>query len=237
MRTRFGVRFECDLRDKVPRAIYYTGFDRRDCRALRRIIRPGSVILDAGANVGYFTLLFAKWLRGKGVVHSFEPFPETARRFERNLELNPGLRPLVRLHRSALSDFVGKMRMSVPDQGNQGCNFLSPSGETEVEVTTLDSFCEGERIERVDLIKIDVEGSEVALLRGAEKFIRRLRPVLVIEVNQSTLQRFGYSSRDLIEHIGQYGYHLHYASRLGLKPLRRAPVFGEEPNVYAFPYT
>src|SRR5271170_3517804 len=60
-RTRYGVHFECDLSDMVPREIYYTGFDRRDCRVLKRLVKPGSVMLDVGANIGYFSLLCAKW--------------------------------------------------------------------------------------------------------------------------------------------------------------------------------
>jgi hypothetical protein len=143
---------------------------------------------------------------------------------------------VVHLHRLALSDFSGKMNMTVPDRKNQGCNYLGGAGGDEVEVTTLDAFCEKERLIRVDLVKIDVEGSELALLKGAEQTIRRFRPVLMIEVNPSTLQRVGYESRDLIEAIGRYGYHMHYAGRLGLKLLERLPVHGEEPTIYAFPY-
>jgi len=234
LRTRFGVRFECDLRDKPTREIYYSGFELKDCRVVKRLVKPGNVVIDAGANVGYYSLLIAKWMRGEGAVHAFEPFPETARRFERNLKLNPHLQPIVRLHRSALSDFTGKLSMKVPDQENQGCNYLEKGGD-EVSVTTLDAFCEKEGLNRVDLLKIDVEGSEVALLRGAEQTIGRFHPVLMIEANPSTLQRFGYTSRDLIEGIGRYGYRLHYASRWGLKLLERLPVYGEEPNIYAFP--
>jgi FkbM family methyltransferase len=233
--TRFGIRFECDLNDKVPRLIYYTGFDRKDCRIAKRLIKPGSVVLDAGANVGYFSLLFAKWLRGNGTVHSFEPCPDTARRFERNLELNSSLRPLIQLHQVGLSDCSGKMSMNVPDPSNRGCNYLSASGNTEVDVTTLDAFCAKEELTRVDFIKVDVEGCEVALLNGAEKTIRRFRPVLMIEVNPGTLQRSGHRAIDLIQAIGRHGYRMHYATRYGMKMLERLPSNGEEPNIYAFP--
>lgn len=236
LHTQFGVRFECDLNDKVTRLIYYTGFNRKDCRIVRRLIRSGDVVIDVGANVGFYALLAAKWMRGRGEVHAFEPFPETARRFERNLELNSQLRSMVQLHRIALSDFVGKARMNVPDQGNQGCNHLGPTGDCEVEVSTLDAFCERQRLTRVNLIKVDVEGAEVALLKGAEATIRRFRPILMIEVNPATLQRSGYTALDVIEAIGQHGYRMHYAGWLGLKLLQRLPVYGEEPNIYAFPY-
>jgi len=235
IRTRFGVRFECDLTDKVTREIYYTGFDRKDCRILKRLVKPGDVILDAGANVGYFSLLCARWMRAKGVVHAFEPFPQTVRKFERNLELNPGLQPVVHLHRAALSNFIGTMGMCVPDQRNQGCNFLSSTGGLNVDVTTLDSFCENGQLSRIDLIKIDVEGSEVALLQGAEQVLRRFRPVLMIEANPCALKNFGNAPLDLIQAITRHGYRLSYAGRFGLKPLLRLPTYGEEPNVFAFP--
>jgi len=235
VRVRYGVRFECDLKDKVTREIYYTGFDNRACRVLKRLVKPGHVIFDAGANVGYFSLLCARWLHGKGAVHSFEPFPETAQRLERNLELNPDLRQIVKLHRVALSDSKGTMGMTVPDQGNKGCNFLSADGGVKVNATTLDSVCEEEEVTRVDLVKADVEGSELALLRGGEQAIRRFRPVLLIEVNPCALERSGHSATELTEVICGLRYRLHYAGRFGLRLLKRLPQRGEEPNVFAFP--
>ena len=101
---------------------------------------------------------------------------------------------------------------------------------------TLDAFCEKQQLNRVNLIKIDVEGAEVALLKGAEQTIRRFRPILMIEVNPATLQRSGSTARDVIEAIGRHGYRMHYAGRFRLKLLQHLPVYGEEPNVYAFPY-
>jgi FkbM family methyltransferase len=235
LRTRYGVRFECDLADKLTREIYYCGFDRKDCRILKRLVKPGHVVLDAGANVGYFSLLCAKWMHGRGVVHAFEPFPTTAERLTRNLALNPQLKPIITLHRLALSDVTGRMGMSVPDQSNQGRNFLSATGPVNVKTTSIDAFCENEGLARVDLIKVDVEGSEVALLRGAEETIRRHRPMLMIEINPSSLENFGYKASDLAEAISCHAYRLHYAGRYGLKLLQRLPAFGEERNIFAFP--
>jgi FkbM family methyltransferase len=235
-RTRFGVRFECDLADKLTREIYYVGFDRRDCRVLRGFVKRGDVILDVGANIGYFSLLFAKWLRGTGAVHAFEPFPATILRFERNLDLNPELRSVICLHKLAVSDFVGSMSMAVPDEGNSGCNYLTGENQGEIKVTTLDAFVQQERLSRLDLLKVDVEGAEVGLLQGAEETINRFRPVLMIEINPSTLQRFGKTAADVVILLGGYRYRMSYASRLGtLKPLSHLPVYGEEPNIFAFP--
>lgn len=220
----------------VPREIYYTGFDRRDCRVLKHLVKPGAVMLDVGANIGYFSLLCAKWMGGEGVVHSFEPFPSTVARFERNLDLNPSLRGMVRIHKLALSDFIGTAGMSEPNSGNSGCNYLSSEAAGAVNVTTLDSFVESQPLQRIDLIKIDVEGSEVALLHGAERSIERFRPVLMVEVNPFTLGKFGKTAADLVRLIGGYGYAMYRATRIGrLKVFDCLPSIGEEPNVFAFP--
>jgi hypothetical protein len=103
-------------------------------------------------------------------------------------------------------------------------------------VTTLDAFVQQERLSRLDFMKIDVEGAEVGLLQGAEETIDRFRPVLMIEINPSTLQRFGKTSADVVILLGRHRYRMSYASRFGtLKPLSRLPVYGEEPNIFAFP--
>jgi FkbM family methyltransferase len=236
LRERFGVKFECDLRDKVSRYIYYTGFDRRNCLVLKRLIKPGNTVFDIGANIGYFGLLFAKWMRGAGTVHAFEPFPQTARRFERNLDLNPELRAMVRLNRIALSDFAGTIAMSVPDEGHSGCNHLNADGSEMNNVMTLDAYVQREELTRIDFIKIDVEGSEVALLQGAEVTLSRFHPVLMIEVNPTALRRFGKTATELIGALTRLGYKMSYATRTGkLKRLKRLPVFGEEPDIFAFP--
>jgi len=240
IRSRFGVKFECDLRDKIGREIYFVGFDHRDCWTWRRLIKPGYVVLDVGANIGYFSLLCAKWLRGRGAVYALEPFPNTVRRLERNLHLNPKLGGLVRLRPTAISDFDGSISMSTPDErnsrSNSGCNYLSASGTEKMAVTTLDVFAQREGLARVDLIKADVEGSEVALLRGARETLERFRPIVMIEVNPRALRRFQQTAGDVISLLGKYRYRMACANRLGvLKPLSRLPVEGEEPNVFGFP--
>ncbi len=128
------------------------------------------------------------------------------------------------------------MAMSVPDEGNCGCNHLSTNGPVKVEVTTLDAYVRQMQLARVDFIKIDVEGAEVSLLKGAEETINRYHPTLIIEINASTLRRFGKTPADLIGTREKHSYRRSCAKRIGgLNPLTRVPVFGEEPNVFAFP--
>lgn len=234
--SRYGAKFECDLEDKVAREVYFVGFARRDCRVLRRLIKPGSIVLDVGANIGYFSLLFATWLKGNGEVHAFEPFPSTMQRLKRNLELNPRLKNVVHFHETALSDSVGSMAMAAPDKGNSGCNYLNVSDAGSIAVTTLDTLVSQTRFPRIDLIKIDVEGCEVALLKGANQTLEQYRPILMIEINPGTLARFDQTAADVISLIGNNRYRMAYANRFGqLLPLQKLPVHGEEPNIFCFP--
>jgi FkbM family methyltransferase len=230
MRRRLGIRFECNLDHKLERTIYYSGFDFPDIRALRRIIRPGSVVLDLGANIGYYSLLFAKW---RAVVYAFEPCPETVRKLRRNLELNPALE--VSVWEIAFSDQEGRVSMVVPDATNCACNFVAP-GSGEIQVTTLDAFVRAHDVQRIDFIKVDIEGSEVGFLEGAAETIWRFRPMMMVEINPSTLERFGKTSADVVKLLGNYRYRLATTTKFGrFKPLDRLPVYGQEPNVFAFP--
>jgi FkbM family methyltransferase len=232
--TRMGIRFECDLNDLVGRWIYYGIFERRDLFRLSRIVKPGQTIVDAGANVGYYSLLFAKWLSGSGSIHAFEPFPGTAKRFVRNLQLNPALQPAVHLHQMALSDRAGMVSMDAPNPANSGCNYISTSSGS-IRAMTLDEFVAEREIARLDLLKIDVEGAEVSLLRGAEQSLNRFRPVVMIEINPSALRRFGQTAEDVVSLLGSRCYRLTVATRWGrLRPLAALPTQGE-PNIFALP--
>jgi FkbM family methyltransferase len=234
-RSRFGIRFQLDLRDKIAREIYYYAFSPRDMRALHKLIGPGQHIFDVGAHIGYFSLLFAKWVGRRGSVNSFEPCPKTRERLLRNSSLNPKLQARVQVHDLGLSDHDGYASIISPDATNSGCNYID-SGRGDIRITTLDHFVESNRISRIDLIKVDVEGSECALLEGARETMRRFRPRIVIEVNASTLRRSGKEPIDLLEQLRAAGYSLYVSDRWGrLNGLNRVPGIGEEPNVYAIP--
>lgn len=100
---------------------------------------------------------------------------------------------------------------------------------------TLDEFVAEREITRLDLLKIDVEGAEVSLLRGAEQSLKRFRPVVMIEINPSALRRFGQTAEDVVSLLGSRCYQLTMATRWGrLRPLAALPTQGE-PNIFAWP--
>ena len=156
--------------------------------------RPGMAVVDAGANVGYFSVLLARMLGRDGRVFAFEPAPDNHFVLEANALLTGQLYPTaapVRAFRLALADRPGTMTLGLFDW-NLGLHSLVHGGggagrSVPVEAVTLDSlrFEEDGRPpaidRRIDLIKADTQGSELLLLRGAERTLEADRPLLCLE--------------------------------------------------------
>jgi FkbM family methyltransferase len=131
--------------------------------------RPGEVFVDVGANVGAYSLRAA--LQGM-IVHSFEPNPGNVRILRRNSEIN-GL--AIDLHECALGASEGTANLSAGGAASR----ISDEGELTVQVRTLDSF----HLPQVDLLKVDVEGYELEVLRGAIETLERCHPAIMIEMH------------------------------------------------------
>jgi FkbM family methyltransferase len=157
----------------------------------------GAVLLDVGANIGLFTL-FMIWKYGRerfAAIHLFEPNPGTYERLRRNLAAN-NLDGLCTAHMLALSDRAGTIYMESP-HGYSVLNMISETGTVPVTCMTLDAWRQEHSIGAVDLFKVDVEGHELPLLRGAPATLAASRH-LFIEVKISHLSEF----HALVEPLG-----------------------------------
>jgi FkbM family methyltransferase len=146
----------------------------------RLVAKGGRTMLDIGANAGFHTLCASSTF---SQVHAFEPVPATATRLRRNVELSEAS-DRVRVHEVALSDRRGSVSMRV-EPGHCGANRIEASGEgasIEVPMDTLDVLAERESLCDVDLVKIDVEGHERAVIAGGAALLARDRPRIVVEL-------------------------------------------------------
>jgi len=165
--------------DLVGRHIYLTGqFDRTICDVLlaylRGVDRPH--VLDIGANIGFVSCDIAHRLPGAQVV-AVEPVPETFRLLSTNLERVAGERG--RSINAAISDTPGTLRMrTFPDNMGQSC--ISDDGDLEVDVVTGAQLLEQSGFQRLDAVKIDVQGFELQVLRGLEHALATHRPRAVL---------------------------------------------------------
>ncbi len=239
--------FDGDLKMRVDRAgnvgglIYWYGFNSsHEIFALGRLLKRDSVFVDIGANHGEFTLYAAKRVPAGRVV-AFEPVPGTFKHLQENVALNGFTN--VTLCQAALGDHQGEVSIFAPLDPGFDCNsslFLPadrPAQATTVPLDTLDAAVRRLGIGKVDVMKIDVEGAEVTMLRGARETLRAFRPTLIVELSESSLNAAGTSGRELADLLGELGYQLFQVGRFGVRrPLdpRNLPAFC---NLYCVPIT
>jgi FkbM family methyltransferase len=189
-------------------------FEEPEYAFVQRFLKPGMVVLDIGANEGYYTVLASKCVGPSGVVIGFEPSPRERRRLGMNLWMNHCEN--VRVEKLAMGSAEGHVILHVVEGSETGCNSLRPpdvKGKTrdvQVDVITLDQFLLRRAIPRIDFIKMDIEGAELSALQGATKLLGTVpRPLLLIEIFDIRTRPWGYSARDLAKLIFEAGYLLH----------------------------
>lgn len=211
-----GMPMRVYWNDDVGAEIYYCHvFEQETVHLLLKLIKPGMVFLDIGAHIGQYTAIASRAIGDRGQVHSFEPDPDTYSMLCENVSLN-GLRN-VRLNRVALSDTAGDRVLHLGGTTNIGSASLAPLAGADsagrvsrVDCDTLDGYLDRHHIECVDIIKIDVEGAEVNLLRAASGMFSRNRPAIVIEFNDKALRQFGASESELAAMLRDLSYRLFF---------------------------
>lgn len=213
--TRGGIRWRLDLDEGIDFSIYLLGaFEPRTVRTYARFVRPGATVLDIGANIGAHTLPLARLVGPAGRVFAFEPTDFAFSKLEANMGLNPELVPRIEATRIFLVD---RLDASVPETIPSSWP-LDPKGDvhpklrgrampaTHARATTLDAFLDEARVGRVDFIKLDVDGFECSVLRGAAQTLRRCRPIIITELSPFVLEERGESADALIGLFEEAGY-------------------------------
>lgn len=171
-------------------------------------LRQGLTVVDVGANVGYYSLLAASRVGPSGSVYAFEPDPVSAERLSRTVRRNAIHQ--ISVQEVGLGDSAGNIELFIPVVEGNRTPTMVPHGHrnvVSVPITTLDTFCANRGIPRIDVLKIDVEGFEPDVLRGADRLLRSgLIGVILIEFNQIWLNCRGTSSDELYDLLVSYGY-------------------------------
>jgi FkbM family methyltransferase len=207
-----GCVARCDLRDHVQRNLWLAGvYEPVEAFLFTRLLRPGMIVIDGGANIGQYTLLAGTAVGREGAVHSFEPLPVNFDRLSRHVLLN-GLRN-VTLNRAALWRDERVLSFELPDtcSNNNGAyrarTAVDARTEHAVQALTLDCYANKRWLRSVDVIKLDVEGSEFNALMGARHVLRDHRPYVLMEINRSALKAAGSSLEELWSIVTDLGYH------------------------------
>jgi FkbM family methyltransferase len=224
MRLHFG--------GALSRLIFRGDFEVAERTFLAAYLKPGDVFVDVGANLGLYALLAAHAVGPRGRVYAFEPTAEACDRLRMNVSLN-GFQNIC-VQQVALSDRAGLTSIHLAESGWDAWNSLAAGSVNEsggcetVATRTWDEFAaENELAGNVTLMKIDVEGWEVPVLRGGRGLLSQPNaPVLQVEFTDAATEGAGFSCQMLYRLLEEYGYRLyrfdHATNRLELDPLQPA---------------
>jgi FkbM family methyltransferase len=213
--------FDGDLKLNVDRcsylgsSLYWLGYSQLNVpRFLKKALHEDSVFIDVGANQGEFSVLACKYLP-QGKVIAFEPHPAMYKALVDNLQLNQFNN--YQTFNFGLYEEEGELNLytststEVEGAWNEGLFSGFKSSERDVlsetvPVHTLDTVINSLSLDKLDVIKVDIEGSELPVLRGAKDCLQRFHPDLIIEINEETFKAAGYRAIDLVNFLKAQGY-------------------------------
>jgi FkbM family methyltransferase len=225
-----GSRMRLDLRSFERIAFFLGQYDDREIRGLVRLLDPGSVVLDVGANIGFYSIsiLMRQRSRSDLHIHAFEPVPQNFARLCYHIEAN-GLRHNITAVNVALGSHAGQICMQMTDRGRTSSGNAvqvasegngSLPGQSMAQLTTLDEYAVRHDLATCDLVKVDIEGAELGFLKGGEAFLSRTRPVIFSEYNPASAAEFGYELQDISALVRPWTYRTYLPTRDGrLEPI------------------
>jgi FkbM family methyltransferase len=233
--TRDGLEWLLNPSDYAQSEFFWLGaYEYWERYHFGRLLRPGDVVFDIGANFGYYSIAACAVLKGNCLVHAFEPNPALYARLVKNVELND-FAGRIRAYATALSDTCGLGHLNIKPSHSGIAKLVQSSGGATVSLTTLDDFCRANGIEKVDFLKIDVEGLEERVLRGTERTMSSLRPLLLIELHPTALAEEHSSVQAVAALLQKHGYDIYTARRHKLLALRELPTAPHPVKVFCFP--
>lgn len=204
VRLENGRTMYVDLRSSIGRALFMKGeFDPAVLGPVASALQHGDNFVDVGANVGYYGIRALEWVGESGAVHAFEIDGRPLRCLRRTIQTGRILN--LHLHEIAVTDEDGTARLLAGEEAGHSSVEKSALGPT-VPTTTLDSWRQRQGITRIAAIKIDVEGGELRVLRGARETLRQDHPLIVCEVGEENLRQMGGSTAGLLDLLTVAGY-------------------------------
>ncbi|MBY0385218.1 FkbM family methyltransferase [bacterium] len=233
-----GFKLQLDLRDRMQSVMFIKRCHEPETEVVfKEMAQSCKVFFDVGANIGYFSFL-TKQMAPRSQIYSFEPLPQNINAYKINRELNQF--SLMELNEVCVADQKGETEFLIPPPEESGWGRMAHrdlfSGEKiKRSVITLDDFCRDRSISRVDLIKIDVEGYEFKVLKGATEMIEKYRPKICIELNEPCLLDTGTSGEEIFAYFKQRNYQMYALKNKGLLKVEAPVPYYKYLNYFALP--
>jgi FkbM family methyltransferase len=225
---RGGLRWRLDLSEGIDFSIYLLGaFERSTMVTLQKLANPGDVVFDIGANIGAHTLGLARSVGPQGQVFAFEPTDFAFAKLKGNLALNPELEARTHSRQILLASEPSELSQKeiyaswplAKDPSVHPKHRGRLAATRDATVDTLDRFTEREGIDRVNLIKIDVDGQELPVLQGGLNVLKKFRPLLVMEISPYIHAEHNNSFSTFVSLLRDTGYSLENAATWAPLPL------------------
>ena len=203
-KTVNGILYELDLGQLIDASIHYFGsFEENTANCLTKLLKPGMNVLDIGANIGCHTLPMAQLVGPNGQVIAFEPMNWARKKLNRNIELNDFTN--ITVVDTALSEKPDKKKTRFKNNWPLDHKHRpEASAEQLIVMDTLDNYIDSNNL-KVDRIKIDVDGYEYKVFKGAQDLLNDQKPIILTEFGYTT-NRFGDKVEDMVDYLKEIGY-------------------------------
>lgn len=214
-------------------------YEKETTALVKKIIKPGTIIIDIGAHVGYYTRIFSKFAGKKGVVYAFEPEEENFNLLKKNVKNLKN----VKIIKKALSDRDGFIDFYIAPNHTGLHSILSDNSrqnKTRIMAQTLDNFIKEEKIQKVDLIKMDIEGGEPFALAGAKGLLNQPSLMIIMEFTPSNFSVSQISPVDFLQNLSGLGFTIYKIKNQGelesiqLKNLDIKELMAEKESINLF---
>lgn len=215
-----GVSMKVDIAKQMGNAIYWRGaHDWAPIFVLEKFLKAGDTFIDVGANQGEYSLWAARKVGDQGKVVAFEPMPQLFGQLKENILLNKSFQKSVTPVQLGLSDKKGEVILYASEDSNEGTNTIFNTDKFSIELgkiqlDTLDQQLKELNLNEVNFLKVDVEGAELQVLRGALDTLKKHRPTLLLEINKDACIAGGYLPEDILELLKPFKYTF---SKIGLR--------------------
>lgn len=216
IRTIHGSKMYLDLKDKgISKQLILNGTrEELQTELVKRILKPGMKVLDIGANIGYYALIEAQAIGKTGKIYAIEPALENIKMLQKNIELN-NLKTKIDLHHLAVSNKVGKAKLYISSKSNLN-TLIKPSkntnklllldkGVADINTVTVDSFIKNNKL---DFIRMDVEGFEVEIFKGMKNTLKRNKVMILFEAHPFLYKNPKKTVKKYLVEMNKLGYNV-----------------------------
>ena len=227
--TKDQIVLKLNLEDWIQEHIYFLdSYETRETNYIRSTLKTGDTFIDIGANIGYHALIAAQTITNQGHVLAFEPFEASFQRLNEHKVLNAT--PWLKSEPIAISNRNGMLSLFYQEQEkNSGMVSTIAADQNiaraEVPCKRLDDYLSEHQIDRVDFIKLDIEGGEWNALQGMLSTLKKHLPIVMLEIDQVVISNSNHSETDLYAFFNSMGYEPFYFMENGtLSPIREKKV-------------